>query len=197
MFRKYSLAAVAVCVALSASTAHARCSGFNKQVALFKTVAEAVCNVPGVGQYCDVAKQGAEAADLKKNAKNALKEWNDLANNGPSSIGPRRLQVGAKADHGKVVFPGKRLWVTNAVVNDTVKVTIKHTGTDKSRVVAELCAVDRNGGKPRWVKTLEFDKKTPKGKTRSHKVPLKNETLFVDIIPKTLGRSFTYSIAVK
>lgn len=195
----YSLAtaAVSACIALSATSANARCTGFADQISMVKTLAGAVCGgIPVAGQYCDIAKSAAKTAGLPNNAKKALKEWNSISNNGPGKIGPRSLDIGARPDHGKVVTPGKRLWITNAVANGTVTVTIKHTAKDKSRVVAELCAVDANGGKPRWVDKIEFGKKTAKGKKKSAKVALKNEALFIDVIPKTLGRSFTYDISV-
>lgn len=193
----YSVATAAVCIALSATSASARCTGFADQISMVKTLAGAVCGgIPVAGQYCDIAKSAEKAAGLSNSAKKALKEWNAISNNGPGKIGPRSLDIGARPDHGKVVTPGKRLWITNAVANSTVTVTIKHTAKDKSRVVAELCAVDANGGKPRWIDKIEFTKNTAQGKTKSKKIPLKNEALFIDVIPKTLGRSFTYDISV-
>jgi hypothetical protein len=187
---KSALVSAAVVAAFAGNVAHARCTGIDKDAELLAEIAKASCTIAGgdiVPGSCDGTLGKAQGL-----AKKAVDYWNDIANGGPGEIGPRSIDLGHE-DHGKLITPGKRLWVVAKPTSGSHTVTIKYRD-GKAGAMVDLCEADAKGN-TRYLDYIEIDKGSEKGGSKTVKVD--NGWLLIDMrgtgLPTT---SYSYSIEV-
>lgn len=188
---------IAALALLLPNLAQARCSSFDKEAKYLGEIAKGICGVAvtaatGAIAVSDCNQAIGTAAGISKKAVNW---WNDLANNGPSKIGPRDLALG-RHDHGKLVAPAGRLWIVDKPVAGKKKVTITHRD-GKGGAMIDICMVNGNG-KVTYLDYLEIPKKPKDGVSKKKTVTVKNGGwLLVDMRGQGgLGKSFSYDIKV-
>ena len=126
--------------------------------------------------------------------------WNAMVGNTWAKIGPRYIDFGTSVK-GNVITPTKRTWYSLMPSTENVRnVRIRHDD-GKSRTMVRICLVDPTSGLP--TEATGFD--IPKGSTQEYwpkdaAYQVKNAAgkfVIVEIDPKTVGRSFAYTLWVR
>ena len=131
------------------------------------------------------------ADKYKKAAEKMLALFNDLADNGPATIGPRRIEFG-RTQSGTVLGPGDRTYVSVYPMDkDSVTFKIKKLdGLCRTQVI--ICKIDTNG-KLANLAVFEFDKDDADGKEITKTVTgVQNHLVQVRLNGITLTRKFQY-----
>ena len=189
---KYVLTFCSISLLLTANSASARCSGFDKEAGLLKKTAEAICDVIPGQNSIKVATCGSidKATNL---GKELISFWNDTANNGPAKIGPRDLVIG-REDHGKLVNPGGRLWIVDKPVSGDKKVKISYRD-GKAGAMVDICKVDAKGN-VKYLAYIDIPKKSKKGGSKTVKIK-DGGWLLIDMKGQGgLAKSYSYGIEV-
>ena len=157
-----------------------------------KKTVDAICEVVPGQNKIKVATCGSvdQATNLGKDVSGW---WNDIANNGPGSIGPRTLQLGVK-DYGKSIVPAGRLWIVDTPLAGKKKVSITYRG-GKAGAMVDLCKVDANGNVS-FLGFIDIPKKSKRGGSKTIEVK-DGGFLFVDMKAQGgLTKSYSYEIQV-
>lgn len=123
---------------LTASAAK-ECSGFNPDK-LIAATSRACTKLEGGKRFdCDPDKMARTGADIKE----WLGIWNDVANNGGATIGPRTISWNA-TQSGRILAPGDRTWVSEMPASGGASIRVRYKG-GKAAVVISYCSVDADG----------------------------------------------------
>jgi hypothetical protein len=142
----------------------------------------------GIGASLECVRN---ADKYKKATEKMLTLFNDLADNGPATIGPRRIEFG-RTQSGTVLGPGDRTYVS-VYPMDKDRVTIKLKKLDGlCRTEVIICKIDANE-KVTNLAVFEFDKDDPDGKEITKTLTgVQNHLIQVRINGITLTRKFQY-----
>ena len=187
---KSSMTALAICIALSVTSAHAKCRDLKQQIKTVKTVASVACIVPGVNGYCNIAKAANKLTNLDQKVSKAVADWNEIASDNSHKIGARLLQEG-QSKRGTIVT--QRAYLSDGVIDGTVDVSITPTRKNKARLFVEFCGVN-GSGEVNSLKEVVFPKNTPRGETITKRLKLDGEVLMVYLRTNGL-KKFHYEIA--
>lgn len=124
--------------------------------------------------------------------KNLISVWNQLADNSPATIGPRRLDLGVNLQ-GTVLNPGERRFISLPILDhDKVKLTLKKEG-GQSETDIVISKLDPDG------KCSEVAHKTVPFGTGSYKKTFtvdsaRGSILIVHLVPKSVLRKLEYTL---
>jgi len=151
------------------------------------------------------AKSSAQMLVYPPAAFNTIKNemtswWNAMVGNTWARVGPRYVDFGTSVK-GNVITPTKRTWYSLMPSTDDVRyVRIRHDD-GRSRTIVRICTVDPTTGRPSQATAFDI----PKGSSQQYwpanaAYQVNNaagQFVIVEIDPKTVGRSFRYTLWVR
>lgn len=177
-------------VPLTASASANKCSSFNPDK-LIAAATKACDKVDGKRFHCKSDKVGQVGTDIKE----WLAIWNDLADNGGMTIGPRMLSWNA-SEHGKVIAPGDRTWISEGPASGGAAVGIRYLD-GRAAVTISYCAVDASGNVS-LLGMQDFQRKGPKKPLRFSAAEVDGKFIVVRIDGrKPWTRAYEYKISLK
>ena len=136
--RLFAAASVVALAVTTAPTVHAQsaCSGGSKVLAaIWEKWGE---NIKKKG--CKSSEECLANAEKKENlAREMLQFWNEQAQNGWATIGPRQLVIGGGVNDGRVILGSSRLFVSHQVLDSAdYEATITKEGDGAAEVTLSL-----------------------------------------------------------
>jgi hypothetical protein len=166
-----------------------------------KSTAETSAAAPATGGLSLAATAALSAQCIRNTAryKEAIEKmvsfFNDLADNGPATLGPRRIEFG-NLQTGDLIGPMDRTFVS-VYPMDTDSVTFHLKKVDgESKVEVVICKIDTNGTVTNLA-VFETDEKDPNGKDYTHTVSgVSNQLVQIRLNGKSLVKRFKYELRV-
>jgi hypothetical protein len=141
-------------------------------------------------------KGGEKCSKMEAVVREMVSFWNQQAENGWATIGPREIVFEGKLD-GKIVAGGERVFVTKLplVDADTVTVEVKKEG-GKAPAIVSISLVDEQG---RCVEGSEVDFDGGSGRDTVKRLSISGarDRLVVIKIDAKQGKAFDYELTVR